>query len=303
MIVVASREFEKLREKLLSDPVKGDTPVDQARAAFEQLMSLYTGNLENVVREDIVCSGVPASWIITSESIDHRVVLYFHGGGFTIGSVQSHMEIMSRMSRALSARVLAIEYRLAPEHPFPAAIDDCVAAYRWLLHSGFNPNQLVLAGSSAGAGLVMSTLLTLRDCKDPKPAAAVCLCPFVDMTLQSDSLYTNHGRDWVTKSRLEAIVETYLAGADPAQRLASPVAADLSGLPPIFIQAGRNEILVDDARRLAAYASSDGVQVELDIWPEMIHMWQLFASAIPEGAEAIEKMCGLLKKSVRAWSG
>ncbi|OFW59973.1 MAG: hypothetical protein A2W01_08695 [Candidatus Solincola sediminis] len=282
--------------------MRGETPVENARVEFERLMSSYTGDLADVTREEAICSGVPASWILTPHAIYNRVVLYFHGGGFTMGSVQSHLEILSRISRPLSARVLAIDYRLAPEHPFPAAIEDCVSAYRWLLRSGISPDQMVLAGSSAGAGLVMSTLLMLRDCNDPQPAAAVCLCPFVDMTLQGDSLTANHGRDWVTKSRVEAIVETYLAGADPAQPLASPVLADLSGLPPILIQAGRNEILVDDARRLAAYASSDGVQIELDIWPEMIHMWQLFAAAIPEGAEAIEKMAKLLKKSVRAWS-
>lgn len=301
---MSSREFEELREQLMAAPVMSGAPIEESRAAFEKLMVPFTLEAEtnDVKKEEVMCGDVPGAWIMAPGASDDRVVMYLHGGGFSMGSIESHLDILCRLSRSLSARVLAIEYRLAPEHPFPAAIEDCVHAYRWLLSSGVDARRAVIVGSSAGAGLVMSTLLVLRDGRDRKPAAAACLCPFADMTLQSESLYVNEGKDWVTRSRVEEIVDTYLAGADPHDPLASPALADLSGLPPIFIQAGRNEILVDDARRLAAYASSDGVHVELDIWPEMIHIWQLFAAKVPEGREAIEKVSRLLKNWVKAWS-
>lgn len=148
----------------------------------------------------------------------------------------------------------------------------------------------------------MSMLLVLRDAGDPLPAAGVCLCPFVDMTLKSRSLDTNQGKDWVTRSRVEAIIQTYLAGADPTQPLASPVLADLTGLPPLFIQVGSHEIILDDSRRLAERAEADGVQVYLDVWPEMIHIWQLFASFVPEGREAIVRLADILMEKIASWS-
>jgi monoterpene epsilon-lactone hydrolase len=301
---MVSKEFQELRDRLMSAPVKGETPIEEARAAFEALMAEFTPetDLSGIQLEKVQAGSVPAQWITVPGAHRERFLLYLHGGGFTMGSVQSHLDILARLARSTEARVLAIEYRLAPEHPFPAAIEDSVEAYRWLLDSGVEPKRIVVAGSSAGGGLVLSTSLKLRDDGDPLPAAGVCLCPFADMTLQSDSLVSNEGRDWVTRSRVEAVVETYLAGADPAQPLASPLLADLTRMPPLLIQAGSHEILVDDARRLAAYASSDGVPVELNVWPEMIHMWQLFGARVPEGREAIEKLAAFLLKKISGWN-
>jgi monoterpene epsilon-lactone hydrolase len=298
---MSSREFEELRIRLMSVWKSGGVPLEEASTAFEEIMASYRGDSDGVTCEKIVCSGIPASWVTASKAEEQRVVLYLHAGGLTMGSVQSHLPIISMISHALAAKVLAIEYRMAPEHKFPAALDDCVAAYRWLIDSGVSPKQLVIVGTSAGAGLAISMLLVLRDHKDPKPAAVACLCPFADMTLQSDSLYSNNGNDWITRSQVENMVASYLDGADREQPLVSPVFANLLGLPPIYIQSGRSEILVDDARRLAAFASSDGVHVELDIWPDMIHLWQLFAPAVPEGKEAIEKMARALKAWVKVW--
>jgi acetyl esterase/lipase len=278
----------------------GAGPVDEYRAWFAELASEASG--EAVEREDLVCRGVPSSWIRTADSEEGRIVLYFHSGDFVAGSVSSDMAIIASMSRSLSARVLAVDYRLAPEDPFPAGLDDCVSVYRWLLQQGANPRAVVIAGSSGGAGLALSMLLLLRERREAKPGAAVCLCPFADLTLQADSLLLNDGKDWMSKRRLEELVAVYLAGADPSQPLASPALADLSGLPPLFVQAGRNAILVDDARHLAAMASSDGVHVELDIWPEMMHMWQLFAGSLPEGGQAIEKMAKVVIPWIKAWA-
>lgn len=300
---MASREFEELRRRLTATPVKGETPIEDARAGFEALMAEYTPpeDTAGMIQEEVTAGAVPAHWVAAPHAYPERVLLYLHGGGFTMGSVQSHLDILARLSGLLSTRVLAIDYRLAPEHPFPAALEDSVESFRWLIESGVDPTMVVIAGSSAGGGLALSTVLALRDAMDPLPAACVCLCPFFDMTLQSESLDYNKGKDWVTKDRVEAVVETYLARADPRDPLASPMFADLEGLPPIFIQVGGDEILLDDSRRLAARASASGIEVELDIWPEMIHIWQLFAAAVPEGRAALEGIADMLLHKIGGW--
>jgi epsilon-lactone hydrolase len=300
VMLLPSREFEELRSSLIGLRTKGNTSLEEMRSAFEELVASYSPDLDGMSREEIVFSGIPASWITTRDAEEKRVALYLHAGPFTMGSFQSHLPLAGMISSSLAVRVLAIEYRQPPEHTLPAALDDCVAAYRWLINSGVDPKKLVIIGTAAGAGLAISTLLVLRDNKDPKPGSVVCLCPFVDMTLQGDSLHTNDGKDWINRSIVEEIVNGYLDGADPAEPLASPVFANLLGLPPIFIQASRQEILVDDARRLAAYASGDGVHVELDVWPDMLHLWQLFGAVLPEGREAIEKMARVVKTWVSA---
>jgi monoterpene epsilon-lactone hydrolase len=300
---MTSKEFKKLRRRLTSAPVKGDTPIEEARAGFEALMAEYTpsADIAGVIQEDEMSGTVPARWVYTPDADPERVLLYLHGGGFTMGSALSHLDILARLSMLLSARVLAIDYRLAPEHPFPAALEDSVESYRWLLESGADPSMVVIAGSSAGGGLALSTLLALREDMDPLPAACVCLCPFTDMTLQGASLDYNEGKDWVTRSRVQQVVETYLAGADPTEHLASPLLEDLEGLPPLFIQVGGDEILLDDSQRMAERAREAGVEVDLDVWPEMIHIWQLFAAAVPEGREALENLSRTMLQKIAGW--
>jgi acetyl esterase/lipase len=216
-------------------------------------------------------------------------MLYLHGGGYVVGSIATHRGLAGRLSQAAAARVLLVDYRLAPEHPFPAAVDDAAGAYRWLLAQGIEPARLVIAGDSAGGGLTIATLVALRDAGVPLPAAAVCLSPWVDLEGRGDSVTTKAAADpLVHKDMLVQLAAWYLAGADPRTQLAAPLYADLRHLPPLLIQVGTAEILLDDAIRLAEKATAAGVKVTLEPWEDMIHVWQLFAPMLPEGQKAIE---------------
>jgi acetyl esterase/lipase len=218
-------------------------------------------------------------------------MLYLHGGGYVVGSIATHRGLAGRLSQAAAARVLLVDYRLAPEHPFPAAVDDAASAYRWLLAQGIESARLVIAGDSAGGGLTIATLVALRDAGVPLPAAAVCLSPWVDLEGSGDSVTTKAAADpLVQKDMLLQLGAWYLAGADPRTPLAAPLYADLRRLPPLLIQVGTAEILLDDATRLAEKATAAGVKVTLESWEDMIHVWQLFAPMLPEGQQAIERI-------------
>lgn len=235
--------------------------------------------------------GVPAEWISASGAADDRVILYVHGGGYVMGSVTTHRETIARLSKAAKARALALDYRLAPEHPFPAAVDDAVAAYRWLLSQNIKPSRIVVAGDSAGGGLALATLVALRDAKVPLPAAGVCISPWVDMEGLGASMTTRAQVDPVVqKQGLLGMAQLYLGGKDPKSPLAAPLHANLEGLPPLLIQVGDAETLLDDSTRVTEKAKRSGVKVDLEIWPEMPHVWHLFAPFLPEGQQAIEKI-------------
>ena len=185
--------------------------------------------------------------------------------------------------------MLGLNYRLAPENPFPAAVDDALAGYRYLLDHGFEPAHIAIAGDSAGGGLTLATLVAIRDAKLPLPAAGVCLSPWVDMEAKGESMTTRADMDPIaSRDALFMMAQSYLGGNDPKTPLAAPLHADLKGLPPLLIQVGDAEVLLDDSNRVAARARTSQVKVTLEIWPEMIHVWQLFASFLPEGQEAIE---------------
>lgn len=235
--------------------------------------------------------GVPAEWIAASGAVDDRVILYLHGGGYVMGSIATHREMAARLSKAARARALVIDYRLAPEHPFPAAVDDAVAAYRWLLSQNMKPSRIVVAGDSAGGGLTLATLVALRDAKAPLPAAGVCISPWTDMEGTGDSMVTRAKADPVVqKQGLLGMAQLYLGGKDPKSPLAAPLYANLEGLPPLLIQVGDAETLLDDATRVAEKAKRAGVTVDLEVWPEMPHVWHLFAPFLPEGQQAIDKI-------------
>ncbi|MBM4255071.1 MAG: alpha/beta hydrolase [Deltaproteobacteria bacterium] len=239
----------------------------------------------------VSAGGVPAEWIAGPGAADDRVILYVHGGGYVMGSINTHREVVARLSKASGARGLALEYRLAPEHPFPAPVEDATAAYRWLLSQNIKPSNIVVAGDSAGGGLTVATLLAIRDAKLPLPAAGVCISPWVDMEGTGESMKTRAKADPVVqKEGLLGMAQLYLGGKDPKSPLAAPLHADLKGLPPLLIQVGDAETLLDDSTRLADKAKKAGVKVELEVWPEMPHVWHLFAPFLPEGQQAIEKI-------------
>jgi len=243
-----------------------------------------------VAYEPVLANGVPSEWLRPAGCDPSRVILYLHGGGYCLGSINSHRDPVGRLCVAAEAHALVIDYRLAPEHPFPAQLDDARAAYSWLLAQGVDPSRLVVAGESAGAGLALSLLVALRDAKAPLPAGVICVSPWVDLEATGPAMKDNAPFDYVSRRVLLEYARYFM----PSQRwddpLASALHADLRGLPPMLVMAGGAETLLDDATRLAARAQSHGVEVTLEIEPDMIHAWPLFANAFAKAQEALVRM-------------
>ncbi len=241
--------------------------------------------------------GVAAEWVTAEGAADSNVVLYLHGGGYIIGSPRTHRALLAKLSHASAARVMGLDYRLAPEHTFPAPVEDSVAAYRWLLAEGYDPARISVAGDSAGGGLTVAALVQIRYIGLPMPGAAVCISPWVDMEGLGESMETRAEADpMVGRENLLISAKTYLGGSHPRAPLAAPIYADLRGLPPMLVQVGDAEVLLDDATRLAGVAREAGVEVQLDIWDDMIHVWHLFAPILPEGREALVQAGDFIKK-------
>jgi monoterpene epsilon-lactone hydrolase len=287
---VASPQLQIIVEALRARPVLTGLSIQDQRAAFVELASRFQP-AEDVRREPVDAGGVPAEWITTPGAMDERVIYYLHGGGYVVGSISTHCDMISRLSRAARARALAIDYRLAPENPFPAAVEDSTRAYRWLISTGLDPARLVIAGDSAGGGLTVATLVALRDAGDPLPAAAVCLSPWVDLEALGESVTTKADVDpMLQREFLLQAAKAYLGDAHPRTPLAAPLYADLRGLPPLLIQVGTAETLLNDSTRLAERAKAAGVDVTLETWDDMIHVWQFCAALLPEGQQAIDRI-------------
>lgn len=236
-----------------------------------------------------VTLGRPAEALTGPESRNDAVILYLHGGGYVLGSPLSHRGLAAHLGQQSKAKVMVLDYRLAPEHPFPAAIEDAVAAYRALLAQGVSAKQIVIAGDSAGGGLTMATALSLRDAGDPLPAGLFLISPWVDLTQSGDSYASKADRDpIISKDGLDLNAAQYLNGADATNPLASPLMADLSGLPPILIQVGTEEALLSDSEVLQARADQAGVAAALEIWPTMIHVWHAFYPMLASAHDAFE---------------
>lgn len=243
----------------------------------------------NLQLERTDAAGVPCEWITAPSLTDAPVILYLHGGGFVSGSIWPAAEWVLRVPSAASARVLGVEYGLAPENPFPCGLEDALKVYRWLVPGVVDPARLAILGLSAGGGLTIAMLVALRDSGDPLPAAAVCLSPQTDHAATGASVVTKEAVDpWFIPDQFRWLSAAYLAGADPRTPLASPLYADLAGLPPLLIQVGTAETLLDDSTRLAERTRAAGVDVTLEVWEEMIHGWQMFARFLPEGQQAID---------------
>lgn len=246
--------------------------------------------------ESVDAGGVPAEWVTCPNSRPERVILYTHGGCYISGAPSTVRECCSRLSRAAEARVLSVDYRLAPEHPYPAALDDTVAAYEWLVKSGYDPRNIVISGESAGGGLTIAMLMKIRDeARLPMPALGVPVSPWIDMTLQHKSLKTNVGRDIASTVPLEIGAKHYVGDSDPRGPYVSPIFGDLTGLPPLLIQVGGGEVLLDDGLAIAHKARREGVDVTLQVWPEMTHVWHWFSSILDEGAQAIDDIGEYIK--------
>lgn len=239
--------------------------------------------------------GVAAEWVRGSWARPNCRLLYLHGGGYVAGGVESHRPFAAWISEASKCSILLLEYRLAPEHPFPAALDDALSAYRWMRENGPDgkggTGRSFLAGDSAGGGLAIATMMALRDAGDALPDAAVTLSAWSDLELTGDSVKSRAPVDPIlSPAMMQILASTYLGGSDPRTPYASPLYGDMAGLPPLLLQVGDSEILLDDSTRLAEKAKSAGVQVSLEVWPEMFHVWQGLAPLFPEGQQAIDRI-------------
>ena len=280
--------FMSLRNRI--SPPPRDLDVDWERANVESMARMFKP-VGKIRCDPVTAGGVPAEWIVPEGFPTTGVILYLHGGSFISGSIASHRTLAGNVALASAARALLIGYRLAPEHPFPAGLQDAAAAYEWLLTRGTVPARLVVAGDSAGGNLTLALLVHLRDRGRPLPAAAVCLSPNPDLTFSGESWVFNAKKDVMIQERKERqAVAIYLQGADPREPLASPSIADLRGLPPLLLQVGSYEVLRSDVERFAEKARQAGVPVSLEVWPGMQHEWQFAARILPEGRRAIARI-------------
>lgn len=274
----------------------GEMPWPEQRVAYDALANRFASPLLRVRRERVDAGGVPAEWFVP-RGVDpgDRALLYFHGGAYIFGSTTSHAELIARIALACRTRVLAPNYRLAPEHAFPAAIDDGLATWRFLVERGIDPKRIAVLGDSAGGNMVMALLLRLRDAGEPLPACAALICPWVDLTAEGGSFVDNAAFDWGDKPTFDRWIATYLAGHDAKDPLVSPVYADLSRLPPLLVQVGAAELLHDQATALAARAKAHGTDARLAVEPDMVHDWHSFAGLFPRCGKAIEDIAGFVR--------
>ena len=284
---MSDTEILALRAKLAARPRSDDYM--QRRRDIDARGVEY-GVPSDVSVEPANANGVRAEWTSTPDADREAALLYLHGGGFVIGSLDSHRHLVAEAGRAARAWTLALDYRLAPEHPFPAAVEDAVAGYRFLLSRGYRPERLAIGGDSAGGGLVVSAMIAIRDQGLPQPGCGWCISPWVDLEAIGDTMATKAAADpTVQRAGILDMAGLYLNGADPRSPLAAPIYADLTGLAPLLIQVGASETLLDDAIRLAKVAGAADVRVDLQIWPEMIHVWHLFHPELEAGLRAIQQ--------------
>jgi monoterpene epsilon-lactone hydrolase len=284
---MADRGIDVVRAHLAKLPPSDSLTTAERRAQYERAEKVFPTPAEVKV-ERVNAPAAPAEWLRPPSAMPGRVVLYLHGGGYVIGSPRSHRHLAAAIAGAAEASALLLDYRLAPEHPFPAAVEDATAAYRWLLDQAIAPERIVIAGDSAGGGLTVATLLALREARVPLPAGGVCISPWVDLTCSGGSYGTKADADpIVQRSGVEEMARAYLGAAPPRTPLASPLFADLRGLPPLLIHVGSDEVLLDDAVQLEARAKAAGVDATLEVYDRMIHVWHWFLPMLEEAESAV----------------
>jgi len=291
---VSTEQLETLEAILRQSAFPPDIDLNEQRRLLRELTSAQPLPADVTVTEAEL-GGVPTAEITIDGIESRRVVLYFHGGVYVLGGAAQAANLASQVGRQTDAKVISVDYRLAPEHPYPAAVDDALAAYEALLHNGTAASDIVLAGESAGGGLAIATLVNARDHGLPLPAAAFVMSPYADLTLAGATMETKREVDvLMSPDNLKARVSDYASGQDAALGLISPIFADLSGLPPLIIQVGSHEVLLDDAVRLAQSAAATDVEVTLDITPRVPHVFQTFYPILDEAAAALERAGQLL---------
>ena len=286
---MSTEQRETLDAILRRSAFPADSDVEEQRRLLRAAVSAQPLPADVTVTAGAL-GGVPTAEITVDGIEPRHVVLYFHGGVYVIGDAFLSADLASQVGRRTSAKVISVDYRLAPEHPYPAAVDDALAAYRALLDNGMAPSDIVFAGESAGGGLAVVNMVNARDHGLPLPAGAYVMSPYADLTLAGTTLETKREVDPLfTRELLQARVTDYTAGQDASLGLISPIFADLSGLPPLIIQAGSHELLLDDAVRLAGQAAAADVEVTLEITPGVPHVFQAYSAILDEGAAALDR--------------
>jgi acetyl esterase/lipase len=284
---MTQQQRQTLDELLRHAPFDIGGELGEQRALFHEMIASVPPP-EDVTATPGRLGGIPVVTVETPGDDSSAVVLYFHGGAYALGSAGDSVGLAADVARRVGVRAVSVDYRLAPEHPFPAAVDDAVAAYRALLADGTPSSEVAFVGESAGGGLVVATLVALKEAGLPQPSSAVVFSPWADLTLSGDSLTGKADVDpALTAKGLQIRARDYLGETDPATPLASPVFADLTGLAPLLIQVGSHEILLDDAVRLATRAAEHDVAVELQVWPQVPHVFQGFAALLDDADAAL----------------
>ncbi len=292
---------ESLRSYLLARKNAPHVSLAEQRVAYELLLENYVGHEvplpEGTRVESVDVDGIAAAWIRPPDADAEGVLLYLHGGGYILGSLKSHCDLVARLCGAAGVRALLPDYRLAPEHVFPAALDDALTAYRWLLANGTKPEHIVLGGDSAGGGLTLALLQTLRARDVPMPAGAVLISPWTDLVGTVESRTTREAADPIFSGQTINFLASFYAGTEDAHNpLLSPINADLHGFPPLLIEVGHDEVLLDDSLHLAEHARAAHVPVELTVWDDMWHVFQTYAYILPEGQQSLENMGRFIRR-------
>lgn len=273
-----------------------NTPIEKLRQAVED-GARFSSFPKSVQSQTMMIDHIPAEWILPPQADTHSAVLYLHGGGYALGSIKSHRATAGQIAEAGNIRVLIIEYRLAPEHPFPAALQDALSAYDWLQKNGCE--KIILIGDSAGAGLALSTATFLRDKRVSMPMLVICMSPWVDLEGTGESITTNSGRDPLFKVDDLRLSRYYVGKNNPRDPRISPLYADFAKLSPIVIHVGADEMLLSDSTRLAEKAGNAGVDVQIKIWPGMWHVFPFFAPFMPEASQAVTEIGDAIKRRIR----
>ena len=289
-------ELEQIISQLKSQPLPENFTLEEIRSAFEEMARFFSSS-EDAEIEQVNIDGIPGELVKGFKNRSSSTIMYLHGGGYGSGSLNTHRTLAYNLSKTSGFQVLLVDYRLAPEYPFPAAIEDSIKAYRWLRQNSVSAERIGIAGDSAGGGLALATCITLRKNQEQLPSALVCISPWTDLAAQGKSFQTKATVDPIcSQFMIEFFRNLYIQKGDLCNPLASPLYADLTGLPPLFIQVGTEEILLDDSIRLAEKAKQCGVETELKIWEKMIHVWHLFAPSLSEGQDAIAEVANFFNK-------
>ncbi len=285
-----------LIKKMVAPKLNNLQSIDETRNYMEK-MAKYAKLPKKTQIEKITIDGIAAEWIYGNTAREERVILFLHGGGYNLCSINTHRELAAHIAKESGAKVLLIDYRLAPEHPFPAALDDATLAYRWLLENGLTIKNIAIAGDSAGGGLALATAIAIRDAGDPLPSSVACIAPWTDLCMTGDSIKTKSEIDPLIKSESAKVwADNYIGSNDPTNPLISPLYADLKGFPPLLIHIGTDDMLLDDSRRFAKEAEDAGVDVELKIYDKLWHVFHLSVKAMPEAKKAVAEFGSFIKK-------